>query len=122
MYGEPCRMNGSTESATGRCRTTKWIFAAILAAGAFLRLAALEIRPLHGDEAIGASIFREVARSGSFVYEFANRHGPFQYFLGGAVMAIGGESSFWIRLPYALAGCFLPLTLLPFRSRLGNLG
>ena len=122
MYGEPCRMNGSTESATGRCRTTKWIFAAILAAGAFLRLAALEIRPLHGDEAIGASIFREVARSGSFVYEFANRHGPFQYFLGGAVMAIGGESSFWIRLPYALAGCFLPLTLLPFRSRLREPG
>jgi len=115
-------MKGPGDDGAGRSRTAGWIFAAILAAGVLLRLAALENRPLHGDEAAGASFSRDVARAGSFVYQFSNRHGPFQYFLGGAAMAAGGESPFWIRFPYALAGSLLPLALLPLRRRLTDPG
>jgi len=115
-------MSRTGGNGAGRSRTAVWVFAALLAAGAVLRLTDLDNRPLHGDEAVGASISQEVANSGSFVYEFANRHGPFQYFLGGAAMALGGESPFWIRLPFALLGCLLPLTLLPFRRRLTDPG
>ena len=115
-------MSEAGGSTAGRSRTATWVFLALLAAGALLRLADLDRRPLHGDEAAGAIISRQVAGSGSFVYESANRHGPFQYFLGGAAMALGGESPFWIRLPFALLGCLLPLTLLPFRRRLTDPG
>lgn len=115
-------MSEAGGNGAGRSRAATCVFAALLAAGALLRLADLDNRPLHGDEAVGASISREVADSGSFVYDSANRHGPFQYFLGGAAMALGGESPFWIRLPCALLGCLLPLTLLPFRRRLTDPG
>src|SRR5437867_1357609 len=97
----------------------KWgIFGALLLAGAFLRLADLENRPLHGDEAVGAVVSQGVKDTGSFLYEFSNRHGPFQYILGGAVMALRDDSVFWIRFPHALLGSLLPLALLGFRRRL----
>jgi len=115
-------MNPAEGRERAPSRTAAWMFAGLLAAGTFLRLADLENRPLHGDEAVGASLSNEVRDTGSFVYVSANRHGPFQYFLGGAVMALGGESDFWIRLPFALAGCLLPLAFLPLRGRLGDPG
>jgi uncharacterized protein (TIGR03663 family) len=108
--------------ASSPSRSVFWIFALLVAAGAVLRLAALELRPLHGDEAVGALLSEQVKETGSFVYEFSNRHGPFQYLLGGAAMALGGESPFWIRLPFALLGCLLPLCLVPMRRQLGQTG
>ena len=103
-------------------RLASSLFVVLLVAGASLRLVSLDRRPLHGDEAVGGSLAADVARTGSFLYESSNRHGPFQYFLGGFVMQRGGESDFWIRFPYALAGCLLPLALYGFRRALGDSG
>jgi uncharacterized protein (TIGR03663 family) len=103
-------------------RVTTVLFILLLAAGAALRLSRLSVRPLHGDEAVGAHISAEVARTGSFHYESSNRHGPFQYFLSGLVMRWGGDSFSWIRFPYAFVGCLLPLVLLGFRRSLSEAG
>ena len=77
---------------------------------------------MHGDEAVGAYVSSGVARTGSFVYESSNRHGPFQYYLGGLMMRWKGESTFWIRFPYALAGSLLILACFGFRRPLGDFG
>ncbi|MCI0659069.1 MAG: TIGR03663 family protein, partial [Acidobacteria bacterium] len=98
------------------------LFILLLLSGAALRLADLERRPLHGDEAVGASLSSKVSRTGSFVYESSNRHGPFQYLLGGLVMHWKGESTFWIRFPYSLAGSLLILACFGFRRPLGDFG
>ena len=105
-----------------RSRLATILFLGLLIAGAWLRLAHLERRPLHGDEAVGASLSLDVARNGSFLYDSANRHGPFQYFLDGWVMRWKGTSTFWIRFPFALAGSLLVLALLPLRAALGEAG
>ena len=98
------------------------LFILLLLSGTALRLADLERRPLHGDEAVGASLSSAVSRTGSFVYDSPNRHGPFQYFLGGLLMRWEGESTFWIRFPYALAGSLLILACFGFRRPLGDFG
>jgi uncharacterized protein (TIGR03663 family) len=98
------------------------LFTLLLLSGAALRLADLEHRPLHGDEAVGASLSSTVSRTGSFLYESSNRHGPFQYVLSGLVMRWKGESTFWIRFPYALAGSLLILACFGFRRPLGDFG
>lgn len=98
------------------------IFGVILLAGAILRFVDLGRRPLHGDEAVGASLSLDVLQTGSHTYESANRHGPFQYYLGGAAMALLGPSDGAIRFPYALAGCLLPLALVGFRRHLTDPG
>ena len=103
-------------------RLATLLFLGLLVAGAWLRLADLERRPLHGDEAVGASLSLDVARNGSFLYESVNRHGPLQYFLDGWVMRWKGTSTFWIRFPFALAGSLLALALLPARAVLGESG
>jgi uncharacterized protein (TIGR03663 family) len=63
-----------------------------------------------------------VSRTGSFFYDSPNRHGPFQYLLGGLVMRWNGESTFWVRFPYALAGSLLILACFGFRRPLGDFG
>ena len=109
-------------AATRPGRGALWIFAGLVAAGSLLRLADLETRPLHGDEAVGALLSAQFRESGSLLYESSNRHGPFQYLAGGAAMAVGGDSTFWIRIPFALAGCLLPLALVPLRRQLTDPG
>ena len=103
-------------------RLGSFLFLFLLVSGAVLRLSFLEIRPLHGDEAVGASLSSDVAKSGSFVYHSSNRHGPFQYFVGGWVMRWQGETSFWIRFPYALAGSLVLLACIPLRRPFGEVG
>jgi uncharacterized protein (TIGR03663 family) len=103
-------------------RAAAVLFILLLVAGTALRLSRLSDRPLHGDEAVGAHLSAEVAHTGSFHYESSNRHGPFQYYLSGLVMRWGGDSFFWIRFPYALLGCLLPLVLLGFRRSLSEAG
>ena len=96
-------------------RGAAFLFLLLLLTGAVLRLADLSRRPLHGDEAVGAYISEGVARTGSYLYESSNRHGPFQFFLGGLCMRWGGTSFSWIRFPHALLGCLLPLACFGFR-------
>ena len=112
--------NSSTPRDSRPSASATYAFLLLLAAGAVLRFTYLERRPLHGDEAGGAAISSEVGDSGSFVYALPNSHGPFQYFLGGGVMRLAGESTFWIRFPYALVGSLLPLACLGLRRPLGD--
>ena len=108
--------------SAGRPGAVWVLFAGIFVAGAALRFLDLERRPLHGDEAVGAHLSRDVRDTGSFRYESVNRHGPFQYYVEGAALALGGESDFSIRFTFALAGSLLPLALLGFRRKLSDPG
>jgi uncharacterized protein (TIGR03663 family) len=94
------------------------LFGVILFVGCLLRLVALGTMPLHGDEAVGAMVSRDVRETGSFEYRSANRHGPFQYYRGGAAMTVLGESDTAIRFPYAVSGCLLVAAALGLRRRM----
>lgn len=116
------RENSEQAHASTRSPLATLLFFLLLLSGAALRLVDLERRPLHGDEAVGAYVSSTVARTGSFIYESSNRHGPFQYYLGGLVMRWKGESTFWLRFPYALAGSLLILACCGFRRSSGDFG
>jgi len=99
-----------------------WIFLFIVVAGMLLKLVLLDIRPLHGDESVGAMISMQFIETGNNQYISANRHGPLQYYLAGICMAIFGDGEDALRLPFALAGAFVPIIFLFFRKKIGTLG
>jgi len=99
-----------------------WIFLFIVIAGLLLKTVLLDIRPLHGDEGVGAMMSKQFIELGSNKYISANRHGPLQYYLAGISMAIIGDSENALRLPFALAGALVPILFLFFRKKIGTLG
>ena len=99
-----------------------WIFLFMVVAGVLLKTVILDIRPLHGDESVGAMKAIEFIELGSNKYISANRHGPLQYYLAGISMAIIGDSENALRLPFALAGALVPIVFLFFRKKIGTLG
>jgi len=99
-----------------------WIFIFIVIAGMLLKTVILDIRPLHGDESVGAMKSIEFIELGSNKYISANRHGPLQYYLAGISMAIFGDSENALRLPFAVAGALVPIIFLFFRKKIGTLG
>ena len=97
---------------------------AVLAALAF-RLAALDLRPMHHDEANQAFKCGELLEKGTYVYDPADHHGPSLYYLTlpGARLAAGRsfvnttESTY--RMVPALFGVLLVALILLLRDELG---
>src|SRR5262245_46455278 len=59
----------------GRCAAVL-----ILAVAAWLRLAHLDVRPMHGDEAVHAIKLDELLRTSQYVYDPTEYHGPTLYY------------------------------------------
>lgn len=96
-----------------------WLaFAAALA----LRLAFLDLRPLHHDEGVNAWISSRPLEGFGIFYDPANFHGPFLFFLILPFLGLLGESDLILRLPVALASAAMVPLLLPLRRRLGLAG
>jgi uncharacterized protein (TIGR03663 family) len=93
-------------------------FAAALA----LRLALLDLRPLHHDEGVNAWLASRILEGHGYRYDPTNFHGPFLFFLCLPFLELLGESVFVLRLPVALASAFMVPLLLPLRRRLGLAG
>lgn len=103
----------------------RWLlFWTAFAAALAMRLALLDLRPLHHDEGVNAWLAsRPLAGEGvGIFYNPENFHGPFLFFLILQLMALLGESDFILRLPAALASAAMVPLLLPLRHRLGVAG
>src|SRR5438067_4972857 len=108
--------------------------AAVLIAGAFLRLFNLSLVPLHHDEGVNGNFLVTLVREGKYFYDPQNYHGPTLYyfsaiipwilrFFGGKAAADNyGLTTFNIRLVTALFGVATILLALMLRKRLGALG
>jgi len=53
-----------------------WVFAAIVVLAAALRLPALDVRPMHTDEAVHAAKFARLLQQGLYEYDPEEYHGP----------------------------------------------
>ncbi|MBN2445195.1 MAG: TIGR03663 family protein [Phycisphaerae bacterium] len=99
----------------------------LLAAGAMtLRVAPLERRPLHGDEAVHAWKFDELWRTHTYTYDPYEYHGPTIYYFALPVVWLSGAHDFadmqaWmLRLVPATFGTGLILLLLLVADGLGR--
>jgi len=66
---------------------------AALLLASWLRLPRLEVRPMHGDEAVHAAKMGEM-QSGDYAYDPREYHGPTLYFFAWPLAQIAGETSF----------------------------
>ncbi|HOO16141.1 MAG TPA: TIGR03663 family protein [Phycisphaerae bacterium] len=69
------------------------IFALIVAGGLALRLPRLELRPMHGDEAVHAVKFETLWQTGDYVYDPHEYHGPVLYYATFPFVWLSGAQS-----------------------------
>ncbi|MCH7871500.1 MAG: TIGR03663 family protein [Planctomycetes bacterium] len=100
--------------------TKTWYSCALLAiviVAAAFRLPALDARPMHTDEAVHAYKFDEFWRTGEYVYDPFEYHGPTLYYFTWPIMWLGGGATYaeanetTFRLGPALFGIGLILLL-----------
>jgi uncharacterized protein (TIGR03663 family) len=101
----------------------RWLlFWTAFAVALAMRLALLDLRPLHHDEGVNAWLASRPLEGAGIFYNPGNFHGPFLFFLVLPLIALLGESDFVLRLPAALASAAMIPLLLPLRRRLGVAG
>lgn len=105
----------------------------ILLVGAFLRLYALSLVPLHHDEGVNGNFLVTLVREGKYTYNPENYHGPSLYFFSAVIPWItrflGGKAfgenygltTFNIRLVTAAFGVGTIWLVLLLRKRLGTI-
>jgi uncharacterized protein (TIGR03663 family) len=100
-----------------------WLVAslAVLAAAAFLRLYALELKPMHHDEGVNGFFLVDLVRQGKYRYDPNNYHGPTLYYLSLPPVALFGLSTFAVRLLTAAFGVATVALILSLRRHLGAL-
>jgi uncharacterized protein (TIGR03663 family) len=98
-----------------------WLVAAvaILAVAAFLRLYALELKPMHHDEGVNGFFLTTLLRQGAYKYDPNNYHGPTLYYLSLPLVALFGLSTFAVRLLTAAFGVAIVWLILSLRRHLG---
>lgn len=91
------------------------IFLLILLVASFLRLYALDLRPIHFDEGGGHAIgAQELFHHGTYTYN-PDFHGPFLYHITALSFYLFGISDISLRLMQALFGIGTVLVLFPLR-------
>jgi uncharacterized protein (TIGR03663 family) len=101
----------------------RWLlFWTAFAVALAMRLALLDLRPLHHDEGVNAWLASRPLEGAGVFYNPDNFHGPFLFFLVLPFMALLGQSDLVLRLPAALASAAMIPLLLPLRRRLGVAG
>ena len=98
-----------------------WLVAslAVLALAAFLRLYALELKPMHHDEGVNGFFLTDLVRQGRYAYNPENYHGPTLYYLSLPLVALFGLNTFAVRLLTALFGVATVGLVLSLRRHLG---
>lgn len=101
-----------------------WLTAAagILAVAAFVRLYALELRPLHHDEGVNAFFMMQLFDGKGYQYDPANYHGPTLYYLALVAARAQGLTIFAMRLVPAVCGVATVWLMLSLRRYIGTFG
>jgi uncharacterized protein (TIGR03663 family) len=99
-----------------------WLFWLAFAAALGLRLALLELRPLHHDEGVNAWFLNDLLSGKGYKYNPEAFHGPFLYLFAWPFARLFGLGTTALRLPVALVSASTLLLLLPLRRRLGAAG
>jgi uncharacterized protein (TIGR03663 family) len=130
----PAETSALAESAEVSERTWRLSAVVIVIAGAFLRLYALSLVPLHHDEGVNGNFLVTLVRNGTYQYDPQNYHGPTLYYFSAiipwVVRFFGGKSAgdayglttFNIRLVTAAFGVATIWLALLLRKRLGTVG
>jgi uncharacterized protein (TIGR03663 family) len=107
-------------------RRAWWCFAAAVCVALAFRLAALDVRPMHHDEANQAIRFGQLLERGDYRYSGVEHHGPTLYYLTLPVAWLRGQATLasldeWtLRAVPAVFGAATLLLLLPLRRSLGG--
>ena len=80
----------------------RFLFWTAFAVALAMRLALLDLRPLHHDEGVNAWLASRPLEGAGVFYNPDNFHGPFLFFLVLPFMALLGQSDLVLRLPAAL--------------------
>ncbi len=93
-----------------------FIFILIVLIAAFLRLYALDLRPVHFDEGGGhAKGAQELFHSGTYAYN-PDFHGPFLYHITALSFYVFGENDIGLRIMEAFFGIGIVLLLYPLKA------
>lgn len=119
----------SKSTVTPRTRATYWLaFALVVLLAAWLRLADLSAKPMHGDEANQALKAAHLLETGEYTYDPHEHHGPTLYYLTLPFFWVSGthalvDSTEWqYRLVPALFGVVCVVLVLGLRDVLGPAG
>jgi uncharacterized protein (TIGR03663 family) len=107
-----------------------WIASlSILAMAAFIRLYALDLKPLHHDEGVNGFFLTTLYRDGVYHYDPTNYHGPTLYYFALAITKLkaflfgeSGLSTVAVRLVPALFGIATVWLALQLRRHIGAIG
>lgn len=101
----------------------------ILAVAAFVRLYALDLKPLHHDEGVNGYFLTTLYRDGVYQYNPTNYHGPTLYYFALAITKLkallfgeSGLSTIAVRLVPALFGIATVWLALCLRRHIGAIG
>jgi len=104
----------------------RWLWiavcAAVILAGAVIRLYHLELVPLHHDEGVNGFFLTNLYRDHVYHYDPENYHGPTLYYFALVMTYIFGLSTVAIRLTTALFGIGTIWIILALRQRIGKIG
>jgi len=75
-------------------KTFAFVLVLILAAGLFVRLYRLDLRPMHHDEANQAYKFGELLEKGEYRYDPAEHHGPTLYYFSLPFAWLSGQKTY----------------------------
>lgn len=107
----------------------RWVFALVIAAAlvaAALRFTSLDVRPMHGDEAVHTVKFDSLWHEGRYDYDPHDYHGPTLYYAtlpavwlsGGQSLSAANEATF--RIVPAVFGVAVVLLAILFRGGIGR--
>ena len=108
-----------------------WLIASlsILAVAAFVRLYALDLKPLHHDEGVNGFFLTSLYREGVYHYDPTNYHGPTLYYFALAITKLkallfgeSGLSTVAVRLVPAFFGIATVWLALQLRRHIGTIG
>jgi uncharacterized protein (TIGR03663 family) len=81
----------------------RWILLAIVLVAAALRLAVLDLKPVHFDEAVNGAFADRITQTGYYHYDPSNFHGPLHFYLLFVLQTLLGRNLWALRLPTAIA-------------------
>jgi uncharacterized protein (TIGR03663 family) len=98
-----------------------YLFVIIFIITIFTRLYALDLRPVHHDEAVFTHFIFQIMRGTPFDYWY-DAHGPILFYVTAAIFKLGGISAFNLRVGQAVLSILTVLLLVPLRKKLGKAG